>query len=105
MEPDLLPDLLLSSLPLLSSVGGGRRRVVGWGWEAKGRWWRREGGAKERGRPNRRRAEVSSWINGDVGLGEVAVREREERVRELKSKIDYEGKREWVLINNNKNNK
>ena len=24
--------------------------VAGWGWEAKGRWWRREGGAKERGR-------------------------------------------------------
>ena len=75
MEPDLLPDLLpldllLSSLPLLSSVGGGRRRVVGWGWEAKGRWWRREGGAKERGRakargrPNRRRAEaaMAGWV-------------------------------------------
>ena len=35
---------------------------VGWGWEVKGRWWRREGGVKERvgakvrGRPNRQRA-------------------------------------------------
>ena len=101
LSPDLLSSglpLLSLDLPLLSLGGGGRRRVVSWGWEAKGRWWRREGGAKERGKPNRRRAEVSSWINGDVGLGEAAVRERvrerEERVRELKSKIDYEGKRE-----------
>ena len=58
--------------------------VVGWGWEAKGRWWRREGGAKERGRakargrPNRQRAEVASWIGGDDELGEATVREREE---------------------------
>ena len=44
--------------------------VVGWGWEAKGRWWRREGGVKERGRakakgrPNRLMAEAAveaSW--------------------------------------------
>ena len=52
---------------------------------------------------------MASWISGDNGLGEAAVRERvrerEERVRELKSKIDSEGKREWVLINNKKNNK
>ena len=51
-----------------------------------------------RGRPNRQRAEAASWIGGDGGLGKAAVREsvreREERVRELKSKIDYEGKRE-----------
>ena len=32
------------------------------------------------------------------------VREREERVRKLKSKIDYEGKRECVLISNKRNN-
>ena len=49
-------------------------------WEAKGRW--REGGAKERGRakargrPNWRKAEAASWIGGDGGLGEVAMRER-----------------------------
>ena len=92
-EPDLLPlllpDLLSSSLPvllsdlqLLFSVGGRRRRVVGWVWEAKGWWWRREGGAKERGRAKARgrlnwqRAEAASWIGGDGGLGEAAVRER-----------------------------
>ena len=73
-------------------------------WEAKGRW--REGGAKERGRAkargrsNRRRAEAVSWISSDGRLGEAAVSEREERVRKLESKIDYKGKREWVLINN-----
>ena len=93
LPPDLLPllllDLLLSGLPLLlpdlpllSSVGGERRRAVGWGWEVKGRWWRREGGAKERGRAkargrlNQRRAEAASWIGGDGGLGEATVRER-----------------------------
>ena len=69
-----------------SSIAAARSSiiVVSWGWEAKGRWWRREGGAKERGRvkargrPNRRRVEVVSWIGGDDELGEVAVREREE---------------------------
>ena len=69
-----------------SSIAAARSSiiVVSWGWEAKGRWWRREGGAKERGRakargrPNRRRAEVVSWIGGDDELGEAAVREREE---------------------------
>ena len=63
----------------------------------KGRWWRRKGAAKERGRvkargrPNRWRAEAvvaASWIGGDGGLGEAAMRERvkerEERMRELK---------------------
>ena len=46
--------------------------VVGWGWEAKGRLWRREGGAKERGRakargrPNRRKAEAVSWIGEEL---------------------------------------
>ena len=101
--PNLLP-LLLSSLPflppdlpLLSSVGGGRWRVVSWGWEAKVRWWRREGGAKERGRAKSRRrpnwwrvkvAAAASWIGSHNGLGEAVVRERvrerEERMRELK---------------------
>ena len=42
--------------------------------------------AKAKGRPNRRRAEVVSWIGCDDGLGEAAVRER---VREGES----EGKR------------
>ena len=102
LPPDLLPlglPLLSLDLPLLLSVEGGRRRVVGWGWEANGQWWRREARAKERGRakargrPNRRRVEAvaaarASWIGGDSGLGEVAVRERvrerEEWVRELK---------------------
>ena len=89
----------------MSSVGGGRRRVNGGG---------REGGVKERGRakargrPNRRRAEAASWIASDNRLGEATVservREREERVRKLKSKIDYEGKRECVLISNKRNN-
>ena len=86
LPPDLLPSelpLLSPDLPLLSSVGGRRLRVVGWGWEAKGRWWR-EGRAKERGRPNRWRVEVASWINGDGKLGKAVVREGEERVRELK---------------------
>ena len=46
-----------------SSVGGGRRRVSGGG---------REGGVKERGRvkargrPNWRRVEVESWIDGEL---------------------------------------
>ena len=63
-EPDLLPSgfpLLPPDLSLLSSVGAGRRRVYGGG-EREGR--RREGGAKERGRPNRLMAEaatVASW--------------------------------------------
>ena len=74
---------------------GGEGSVV----EEKGR-------AKARGRPNRQRAEAASWIASDGGLGEAAVservREREERVRKLKGKIDYEGKREWVLISNKK---
>ena len=69
LPPDLLSSglpLLLPDLPLLSSVKGGRRRVVGWGWEAKGQWWRKEGRVKEkgrakaRGRPNRRRVEATS---------------------------------------------
>ena len=87
--------------------------VVGWGWEAKGRQLgvggegsvveERGSGegkmvAKAKGRPNRWRAEAVSWIGCDDGLGEAAVRERvrerEERVRELKSKIDSEGTRE-----------
>nr|POF15814.1 hypothetical protein CFP56_35252 [Quercus suber] len=29
--------------------------VVGCGWDAKGRWWRREGGANERGRAKAKR--------------------------------------------------
>ena len=86
-EPYLLPllppsglPLLPSDLPLLSSVGGGRLRVGGGG---------REGGVKERerakarGRPNRWRAKVASWIGGDGGLGKAAVRER---VREGKER-------------------
>ena len=56
----MLP-LLPPDLPLLLSVGGGRRRVGGGG---------REGGAKERGRPK------VSWIGGDGRLGEAAVRKR-----------------------------
>ena len=87
--------------------------IVGWGWEAKGRQLgvggegsvveERGSGegkmvAKAKGRPNRRRAEAASWIGCDDGLGEAAVRERvrerEERVRELKSKIDSKGTRE-----------
>ena len=89
------------------SAAGSSFAVVNWGWEAKGQCWRREGGAKERGklkarrRPNRQRVEAASWINGNSGLGEAAVREREEWVRELESKIDSDRKREWVLINNN----
>ena len=88
-EPDLLPLLLSDSLPLLppdlpllSSVGGGRRRVGGGG---------REGGAKERGRAK------ASWIGGELDRGQAGstatsgcdatvrkrVREREECVREL----------------------
>ena len=50
MEPDLLPlllpdglPLLPSDLPLLLSIRGGRRRVISWGWEAKGWWWRKIG--------------------------------------------------------------
>ena len=96
-KPDLPPNLLSLSLPLLpldlpllSSVGGGRRRVGG-GREREGR--RKEGGQKREG----------DWIDGNDGLGKATVRERVrergERVRELKSKIDYEGRREWVLIN------
>ena len=44
-----------------SSVRGGRRRVGG---------GEREGGAKERGRAK------ASWISGDGGLVEAAVRKR-----------------------------
>ena len=66
-----------------SLVGDGRRRVGGGG-EREGR--RKEGGRIGRGL--RRRAGLAkSWIGGDGGLGEAAVRkrvrEREERVREL----------------------
>ena len=80
----------------MSSIAatGSSIAVVGWGWEAKGRWWRREGAAKERGRanargrPKQRRVEVASWISGDGRLGEAVVRERvrerEELVRKLK---------------------
>ena len=50
---------------------------------------------KEKGRPNRQRAEAASWIGGDGGLGKVtvreSVREREERVRELM----------WVFVGEN----
>ena len=75
--------LLLPDLPLLSSVGGGRQRVGGGG---------REGGRKREGSRiggglRRRVGSAVSWIGGDGGLGEAAMRkrlrEREERVREL----------------------
>ena len=85
MEPDLLPLLLPDGLPI--AVAGSSIAAIGWGWEAKGRWWRKRGRAKARGKPNRRRAKAASWIGGDGGLGEATVRkrlrEREERVREL----------------------
>ncbi|KAL0004090.1 hypothetical protein SO802_011651 [Lithocarpus litseifolius] len=60
-----------SSIAVIS--WGGRRRVIDWGWEVKGQWWRREGRAKER------EAE-SVWIGGGGWLGEVAVRERVRRL-------------------------
>ena len=31
-------------------AAGSSIAVIGWGWETKGRWWRRKGGVKERGR-------------------------------------------------------
>ena len=58
----------------------------------------------ERGRPNRQRVEaaMASWIDCDGGLGEVSVRERvrerENRVRELKKGVGSEN-------NNNNNNR
>ena len=57
----------------------------------------------ERGRPNRQRFEaaMASWICCDGGLGEASVRERvrerENRVRELKKRVGSE--------NNSNNNR
>ena len=64
-EPDLLPLLPPDGLPLLppdfsllSSVRGGRRRVVSWGWEVKGQWWRKRGSsARKREGKSEREAE------------------------------------------------
>ena len=70
MELDLLPllladglSLLPPDLPLLSLVGGGRRKVGGRGREGGGR---KEGGRKARERLNRRRAEAASRIGKEL---------------------------------------
>ena len=59
LPPDGLP-LLPPDLPLLLSVRGGRQRVVSWGWEVKGQWWRKRGrGAGKREGKSEREAELT----------------------------------------------
>ena len=90
-ESDLPPDLLLSGLPLLpldlpllSSVGGGSEGSVV---EERGR------GEGEREGKSEREVELAKGC-GDDKLGEATVRERvrerENRVRELKQRMGSE---------------
>ena len=66
-----------------SAVRGGRRRVDN------------EQGGK--GRPNQQAKAATSWIGGDGGLGEIAVRERvgerENWVKGLKKRVGSETKK------------